>query len=107
MQGVQIHELNEAMYQDLGQLVGWEETTLQAGQAVEAHKHGFNAMYFTNGVSELYSEGEKVALPERAAVFIQQGTEHAWNSVQEGYDRGVVGHFHSGHGIHKIVDQYN
>ena len=107
MQGIQIHEINEAMYQDLGRLVGWKETTLQPGQAVEAHRHGFNAMYFTNGVSELYCEGERVALPEKAAVFIAQGREHAWNGVREGCDKGVVGHFHSGHGIHKIVDQYN
>lgn len=103
---IHIHKLAPEMYKDVSKLKGWQETKLEKGKAVEAHFHGFDAMYFTNGVKALYSNGESRNLPEYAAVFIPQGQEHAWSNVQDGKNIAIVGHFHEGHGIHNIVSAY-
>jgi quercetin dioxygenase-like cupin family protein len=107
MEGIQIHEISQQMFQNLGNLKEWEETIVQPGEAVKAHKHDFNAMYIIDGVAEVFSNGKTVELPKRAAVFIPKGVEHSWNGVAKDKEKGIVGHFHSGHGVHKIVGQYN
>ena len=87
-------------------LQNWEVTSVKSGQSVEAHKHNFNAVYYTNGIKELYSNGKKTTLPDNAVVYIPQGAEHAWSGVQENREIAEVGHFHSGHGVHSIVPEY-
>ena len=106
MNGVGIHVLTSEMYGQLSKLRGWDETKVASGQAIEAHVHGFNAMYFTNGVKYLYSGGEKIPLPECAAVFVPNGTQHGWSGVAKGRDGGVVGFLEAGHGGHNIVTEY-
>lgn len=104
--GISVHELSHQMYANLSVLRGWEETKIAPGQAIEAHRHGFNAMYFTDGVKYLYSEGKKIGLPKHAAVFIGSGVEHAWSGVAEGNTEGIVGYIEPGHGGHKVVAEY-
>ncbi|MBI2148274.1 hypothetical protein HYU23_01205 [Candidatus Woesearchaeota archaeon] len=99
-----IHPITEKFYRNLSKLKNWEETKLVRGQAVKIHKHKFDAMYFTSSVKTLYNDGEKIDLPEFAAVFIPKEQEHGWGGANR--EIGIVGHFHEGHGIHAIVPEY-
>lgn len=103
--GFSVHEITSSFFNELSRLNGWQITSIGAGEAVAAHSHEFDAMYFTNGVKELYSEGSKAELPELAAVFIPKGTEHAWSGVRTAAC-AQIGHFHPAHGMHKIVAEY-
>ena len=106
MESIKIQAIAPEFYTNLGKLKNWQTTKLTKGKAVKAHSHKFNAMYFTKGVAELYSKGKKFSLPEYASVFIPKGEEHAWTGVLDNKPLAEIGHFHEGHGIHKIVPEY-
>ncbi len=101
---IKIHNISKNLYNNLSKLKNWEETKIIKNQAVKAHKHKFDAMYFTKGIKTLYSNGKKIKLPDFAAVYIPIGQEHGWSGTNK--ELGIVGHFHSGHGIHKIISEY-
>ena len=103
---IQIHEISAELFGDLEKTSGYERTAIAPGEAIAMHRHGFGAMYFTQGVEGVVGEGKQVALPMNAAVFVSKGTEHGWSGVQIGLEQAVVGYFHVGHGVHTKVKEY-
>jgi len=103
---IQINELTRELYHSFVGTDGWKEQRIGNGQALQLHQHGFDAIYFTNGVRGVYTGENERILPQYAAVRIAAGNNHAWNGVKNGNDAGVIGHFHQGHGLHTIVSEY-
>jgi len=105
-QQIEIHPISAEFFEQINRLPNWEATEFGEKCAVESHEHEHDAMYFTKGVKNLRFGEKRLELPNLAAVFIPRGHEHGWSGVKEGSEKAVVGHFHTGHGIHKIVPEY-
>gem|GEM_PF-3807912 len=105
-QEITAYPITEEFFDSLETLPNWEETQFKQGCAVESHKHSHGAMYFTKDVKSLKTEGSKRDLPKYAAVYVPKGREHGWSGVAQGSTQAVVGHFHTGHGLHSLVPEY-
>ncbi len=99
---IKVEPISKRFFDNLKKLKNWNETKLKKGLAIQKHSHQFNAMYFTKNVRTLVTKTGSMLLPPYAAVFIPKRTEHGWSDVTYS-ETAVVGHFHSGHGIHKRV----